>query len=84
MLCCLTKFLKLVKHLLTAKISVSVCLFVCTCLLCCSQAILRSAQDAADQTELIHCELCGFRAFFLLQQTADGKAPSIIAGSRER
>lgn len=57
---------------------------VCTCLLCGSQAVLGSAEDATDQAELIHGELCCFGAFFLLQQTADGKTPTVTAGSGER
>lgn len=54
---------------------------VCARLLCGSQAVLCSAEDAANQAELVHGELCSFRAFFLLQQTADGKTPTVTAGS---
>lgn len=37
-----------------------VCAAACTCLLCGCQAILCSAEDAADKTELINGELGSF------------------------
>lgn len=57
---------------------------MCTCLLCCSQTVLRSAQNATDQAELVYSELCCFRDFFFFQQAADGKTPAVSAGSGQR
>lgn len=68
-----------------SKTEVCVCVpFACTCLLRGGQAVLRSAEDAADQAQLVHGELCSFGAFFLLQQAADGETAAVAAGSGEK
>lgn len=80
--------LKLLLFLLlpgSAVVKVRVCvLFACTCLLRGGQAVLRGAEDAADQAQLVHGELCSFGAFFLLQQAADGETAAVAAGSGEK
>lgn len=61
-----------------------VCTVACTCLLCGCQAILCSAEDAADKTELVNSELCSFWALFLFQKTADGESPRVATRSEKR
>lgn len=53
--------------------------FTCTCLLRGRKAVLGSAEDAADEAQLIKSELGRFRAFFFFEQTADRQNPTVTA-----
>lgn len=71
-------------YALRHKLMWCVCTVACTYLLCGCQAILCSAEDAADKTELINSELCSFWALLLFQKTADGESPRVATRSEKK
>lgn len=48
------------------------------------QTVLRCAQDAADEAQLLHSELGRFGALLLLEEAADGQASTAACGSEEK
>lgn len=48
------------------------------------QTVLRRAQDAADEAELLQGELGRFGALLLLEEAADGQPSTAAGGSEEK